>query len=147
ADLAGGEAIELASVREVVEDRGEEDTFELLDALAEGRSAEVLTRLERMIAGSDDPGRARLAFFSLLAGFCRQLVAVRGVVDRLNLPAGERNYNRFKDRVASSLGGALPGSPESPGSGFRNPLTGIHPFRLHRAYLAASRLPLAVLLA
>src|SRR6185503_14927760 len=58
ADLAGGGTIELASVREVVEDRGEEDTFQLLDALAEGRGGEVLTRLERMIAGSDDAGRA-----------------------------------------------------------------------------------------
>ncbi|HEV8240418.1 MAG TPA: hypothetical protein VGS57_13695 [Thermoanaerobaculia bacterium] len=140
ADLAGGETIELAAVREVVEDRGEEDSFQLLDALAEGRGGEVLTRLERMIAGSDDPGRARLGFFSMLAGFCRQLVAVRGVVDRLGLPAGERSYNRFKDRVAPALGGKLP-------EGLPNPLTGIHPFRLHRAYLAASRLPLPVLLA
>ncbi|HXT22223.1 MAG TPA: hypothetical protein VN923_15830, partial [Thermoanaerobaculia bacterium] len=147
ADLSGGATIEVASVREAVEDRGEEDTFQLLDALAEGRGAEVLTRLDRMISGSDDPGRTRLAFFSMLASFCRQLVAVRGVLDRLNLSPGERNYNRFKDRVAPSLGGALPGSPESPGGGLRNPLTGIHPFRLHRAYLAASRLPLPVLLA
>jgi DNA polymerase III delta subunit len=138
--LAGGGTIELAAVREVVEDRGEEDTFQLLDALADGRGAEVLTRLERMISGSDDPGRARLAFFAMLAGFCRQLVAVRGVVDRLGLAAGERNYTRFKDRVAPALGGALP-------EGLPNPLAGIHPFRLHRAYLAASRLPLPILLA
>jgi DNA polymerase III delta subunit len=140
ADLAGGATIELASVRETVEDRGEEDSFQLLDALAEGRAAEVLGRLDRMIAGSDDPGRARLAFFALLAGFCRQLVAVRGVVDRLGLSAGERNYTRFKDRVAPALGGSLP-------EGLPNPLSGIHPFRLHRAYLCAGRLPLPVLLA
>ncbi|HXT51650.1 MAG TPA: hypothetical protein VN811_11440, partial [Thermoanaerobaculia bacterium] len=140
ADLSGGATIEVASVREAVEDRGEEDTFQLLDALAEGRGAEVLTRLDRMISGSDDPGRTRLAFFSMLASFCRQLVAVRGVLDRLNLSPGERNYNRFKDRVAPALGGHLP-------EGLANPLAGIHPFRLYRVYLAAGRLPLPVLLA
>lgn len=140
ADLSGGDTIEVASVREVVEDRGEEDAWKLLDALAEGHGAEVLGRLERLIGGSDDPGRQRLAFFAMLAGFARQLVAVRGVLERLGLPPGERNYSRFKDRIAPALGGALP-------EGLPNPLAGIHPFRLHRAYLAAGKLPMPVLLA
>jgi len=140
ADLAGGEEIGVASVKDAVEDRGEDDSWQLLDALAEGRAGEVIGRLDRMVGGSDDPARARLAFFSLLAGFCRQLVAVRGVVDRLGLAAGERNYNRFKERVAPALTAELP-------EGLGNPLSGIHPFRLHRAYLAAGRLPLATLLA
>jgi hypothetical protein len=139
ADLSGGDTIELAAVREVVEDRGEEDSWQLLDALAEGRGAEVLSRLERLVTGSEDPARARLAFFSLLAGFCRQLVAVRGVVDCLGMPRGERNYQRFKDRLAPALTGELPG-------GLANPLSGVHPFRLHRAYLAAGRLPHATLI-
>jgi DNA polymerase-3 subunit delta len=139
ADLSGGETIELAAVRDAVEDRGEEDAWQLLDALAEGRGAEVLGRLERMIAGSDDAGRQRLAFFAMLAGFVRQLVAVRGVLERLDLPPGERNYTRFKDRIAPALGGKLP-------EALPNPLAGIHPFRLHRAYLAAGRLPMPVLL-
>jgi DNA polymerase III delta subunit len=140
ADFSGGATIGLAAVREVVEDRGEEDAWQLLDALAEGRAGEVIGRLERLVSGSDDPARARLAFFAMLAGFCRQLVAVRGVVDRLGLPRAERNYTRFKDRVAPALSGELP-------EGLRNPLAGIHPFRLHRAYLAAGRLPLPALLA
>jgi len=138
ADLSGGEPITRALVADVVEDRGEEDSWQLLDALAEGRGAEVLARLERLIGGSDDPARQRLAFFSLLAGFARQLVAVRGVVDRLGLPRGERNYSRFRDRTAPTLQGELP-------EGLPNPLAGIHPFRLHRAYLAASRLPSTLL--
>lgn len=139
ADLTGGETIELTAVREVVEDRGEEDSWQLLDALAEGRGAEVLERLERLLGGSDDPDRTRLAFFSLLAGFCRQLVAVRGVIDGLGIPHGERNYQRFKDRLAPALTGELP-------EGLANPLAGVHPFRLHRAYLAAARLPEVALL-
>jgi DNA polymerase-3 subunit delta len=142
ADLAAGAgaaSIDRALVQAAVEDRGEEDVWKLLDALAEGRAGEALGRLERLVAGSDDPMRARLAFFSLLAGFCRQLVAVRGMVERLGAPRGERNYNRFKDQVAPRLAGEMPG--------MKNPLAGIHPFRLHRAYLAACRLPMPTLLA
>ncbi len=140
ADLAGdGGTIDLAAVREVVEDRGEEDSWQLLDALAEGRGGEVLGRLERLVTGSEDPARARLAFFALLAGFCRQLVAVRSLVERLGLPPAERNYNRFKDRLAPALTGELP-------EGLPNPLAGLHPFRLHRAYLAAGRLAADLLL-
>jgi DNA polymerase III delta subunit len=134
ADLAGGGAIDRRLVEETVEDRGEEDVWQLLDALADGRAAEALSRLERLVAGSEDPGRARLAFFSLLAGFCRQLLAVRGVVDRLNAPRGERSYSRFKERIAPALTGELP-------ERLPNPLAGVHPFRLHRAYLAACRMP------
>jgi DNA polymerase III subunit delta len=140
ADLAGGGTIERALVEQGVEDRGEEDVWKLLDALADGRGGEALGRLERLVGGSDDPIRARLAFFALLASFCRQLVAVRGVVERLGAPRAERSYHRFRDRVAPTLTGELPG-------GMKNPLAGLHPFRLHRAYLAASRLPSPVVLA
>jgi hypothetical protein len=133
AQAAGG-TIERSLVESTVEDRGEEDVWQLLDALAEGRGGEALTRLDRLVAGSDDPGRARLAFFALLAGFCRQLVALRGVVERLGTPRGERNYTRFKDRLAPTLAGPLP-------EGLANPLAGLHPFRLHRADLAACKLP------
>src|SRR5687768_12042216 len=128
ADLAGAGAIERRLVEETVEDRGEEDVWQVLDALADGRSAEALSRLERLVAGSEDPGRARLAFFSLLAGFCRQLLAVRGVVDRLGAPRGQRSYTRFKDRIAPALTGELP-------EGLPNPPAGGPPFRLPRPYL------------
>jgi hypothetical protein len=134
AALAGRGPIERSLVESTVEDRGEEDVWQLLDALAEGRGGEALSRLERLVSGSEDPTRARLAFFALLAGFCRQLVALRGVIERLGAPRGERNYSRFRDRLAPALSGELP-------EGLPNPLAGIHPFRLHRAYLAACKLP------
>jgi DNA polymerase III subunit delta len=131
AQLAGGAAITRGLVQTAVEDRGEEDVWQLLDALAEGRAGEAVTRLERLLAGADEPVAARLSFFSLLASFCRQLVAVHGAVARLGLPRGERSYPRFRDRLAPALSGELPG-------GAPNPLAGLHPFRLHRAYLAVS---------
>ncbi|HYO16821.1 MAG TPA: hypothetical protein VE685_26790 [Thermoanaerobaculia bacterium] len=81
---------------------------------------------------------ARLTFFSLLASFCRQLTAVRGMMRAARVPAGESNYYRFKSSHAPALQGEIP-------TGGKNPLAGLHPFRLHRAYLAASRLPEAFL--
>ncbi|HVS01473.1 MAG TPA: hypothetical protein VMT16_01775 [Thermoanaerobaculia bacterium] len=134
AELAGGETIGRALVEDSVVDRGEEDVWQLLDTLAEGRGDEAQARVARLVGGSDDPLRARLSFFSLLAGFCRQLVAVRGVVDRLGLARGERSYNRFKERLAPVLTADLP-------EGWASPVAGVHPFRLHRAYLAACRMP------
>jgi hypothetical protein len=121
-------------VEEAVEDRGEEDVWQLLDAVAAGRGAEALDRLRRMIASSEDPLNTRLSFFSLFASFCRQLTAIRGMMRAARVPAGEANYARFRDRLAPALQGEIPG-------GGKNPLAGLHPFRLHRAYLAASRLP------
>src|SRR5204863_1866710 len=68
-----------ALVAGAVEDRGEEDVWQLLDAIAAGRGDEALTRVARLLRAADDPMAARLSFFSLLAGFCRQLVAVGGL--------------------------------------------------------------------
>jgi len=89
------------------------------------------------LAGADDPLQARLAFFGLFASFCRQLTAIRGMMRVARVPAGEENYSRFKDRWAPALQGEL----ALPEGRAKNPLAGLHPFRLHRAYLAASRLP------
>lgn len=133
AEMASGSVIERALVEANVEDRGEQDVWAVLDAVGEGEVGEALDRVERMFAGADDADRARFGFFSLLASFCRQLVAVRGLVERLGLPADERNYSRFKSRIAPKLSEALP-------EGLANPLGRLHPFRLHRAYLAAGRL-------
>ncbi|MBZ0112921.1 MAG: hypothetical protein K8J08_10700, partial [Thermoanaerobaculia bacterium] len=66
-------------------------------------------------------------------GFCRQLTLVRGAAEELGVRGGERNYNTFKNRVAPRLTAGFSG-------GGKNPLAGTHPFRLHRAYLAAFRL-------
>lgn len=124
-------------VEQSVEDRGEEDVWQLLDAVAAGRGAEALDRLHRLITGAEDPLNARLGFFSLFASFCRQLTAIRGMMRVARIPPGEGNYARFRDRLAPALQGEVPG-------GGKNPLAGLHPFRLHKAYLAASRLPEAV---
>lgn len=131
---AGANRITRKMVEQSVEDRGEEDVWQLLDAVATGRAAEALDRLSRLLTSADDPLAARLTFFSLFSSFCRQLTAIRGMMSAARVPAGEPNFARFRDRLAPALQGELPG-------GGKNPLAGLHPFRLHRAYLAASRLP------
>jgi DNA polymerase III delta subunit len=132
AGLAEGR-IDRKLVAQVVEDRGEEDVWQLLDAIAAGRGGEALGRLHRLLGAADDPMAARLSFFSLLASFCRQLTAIRGLLRLQGVPPGEANYNRFKTQLAPRLQADIAGG--------KNPIAGLHPFRLHRAYLAASRLP------
>ena len=136
ANLLGetGGRIDRRLVEQTVEDRGEEDVWQLLDAIAAGRGGEALDRLHRLLGGAEEALAARLSFFSLLASFCRQLVAVRGMMRVARVPAGEANYGRFKDRHAPALQSEIP-------TGGKNPLAGLHPFRLHRAYLAACRMP------
>jgi hypothetical protein len=137
ANLAQGgidRRIDRELVERAVEDRGEEDVWQLLDAIAAGRGGEALDRLRRLLSAADDPLAARLTFFSLLASFCRQLVAVRGMMRVARVPAGEANYGRFKSSHAPALQSEIP-------TGGKNPLAGLHPFRLHRAYLAACRMP------
>lgn len=137
ADLAlatPGGRIDRKLVQQAVEDRGEEDVWQLLDAVAAGKAAEALGRLRRLIGAAEDPLNARLAFFALLAAFCRQLIAVRGMMRIARVPAGESHYPRFRDRHAPALQSEVPG-------GGKNPLAGLHPYRLHRAYLAAARFP------
>ncbi|MEO1367144.1 MAG: hypothetical protein AAFX50_08185, partial [Acidobacteriota bacterium] len=120
-------------VEETTKDRGEEDVWQILDAIGNGRGGEAITRYKRLIDGADDPIGQRLSFFGLLASFCRQLSAVAGVARSVRAQPGVRSYNQFKDRVAPKLQGELEG-------GVKNPLGGLHPFRLHKAYLAASRI-------
>lgn len=131
---AEGGRIDRKLVEQTVEDRGEEDVWQLLDAIAAGRGGEALNRLRRLIGSAEDPLAARLTFFSLLSSFCRQLVAIRGMMRVARVPAAEANYARFKSQHAPALQGEIP-------IGGKNPLAGLHPYRLHRAYLAASRLP------
>ena len=138
AHLAGTERISRALIERVVEDRGDEDVWKLLDAIGAGRAGEALERLERLLASSDDLIASRLSLFGLLAGFCRQLTALGGQLRAGVVRRGERNYQRFKSGLAPRLQEPLP-------SGGQNPLTGLHPYRLHRAYLTACALPEAEL--
>ncbi|HEV7668329.1 MAG TPA: hypothetical protein VGS22_07375 [Thermoanaerobaculia bacterium] len=138
ANLAGaGGRIERRMVEDNVEDRGEEDVWQILDAIGGGRAGEALDRLSRLLGSAEEPVAARLSFFGLLAAYCRQLTACSGLIRVAGVPAGETNYPRFKDKLAPALQRELPG-------GGKNPLAGLHPYRLHKAYLAASRLPLAL---
>lgn len=130
--VAAAARIERQLVADVVADRGEEDVWQLLDAVGAGRGGEALARLGRLLGSAPDPIAARLSFFALLAGFCRQLVAVRSLMELKRVPPGERSYPRFKARLAPALQGELP-------AGGANPIAGLHPYRLHRAYLAAGR--------
>ncbi len=135
AALAGqGGAIEPAQVEAAVEDRGEEDVWKILDAVSAGEAEQALGRLRRYLASAEDPVAARLSLFALLAGFCRQLAAIGALLEAASLPRGESRYGSFKARIAPALQEKRPGGGE-------NPLAGLHPYRLHRAYLAASRLP------
>ena len=136
--LSGGVPIDAALVDSNVDDRGQEDAFQMLEAIGSGRAAEALQRLERHLGSAEDPIVARLQFFGLLASFCRQLVAVRGIAAAARVPAGERDYNRWKTRWAPAMQGEIAGLA-------KNPLAGLHPFRLHKAYLAAGRIPAATL--
>jgi hypothetical protein len=131
---AGEARITRKVVEHNVEDRGEEDVWQLMDAVAAGRVGEALDRLHRLLTSADDPLAARLTFFALFSAFCRQLTAIRGMMRAARVPGGDANFARFRDRLAPALQGELPG-------GGKNPLAGLHPFRLHKAYLAASRLP------
>jgi len=132
ANLGGGKSITLALVSETTRDRGDEDIWGVLDAIGEGRADKAMVGIDRLLRGADDVVSTRLSILSLLAGFCRQLVAVGGMVRASGVAKGERSYPRFKEKIAPSLQADL-------AEGRKNPLAGLHPYRLHRVYLAASR--------
>lgn len=143
AHLAQGQAsegrgkteIDRKMVEEVVEDRGQEDVWQILDAIGSGRPGEALERYERMLASAEDPLATRLSFFALLAALCRQITAIRGVMRLAGIPAGERNFKRFEERYAPAFSKPLP-------DGSKNPLASLKsPYRLYKAYLAACRVP------
>lgn len=132
ANLSGGGPIERELVEAQVEDRGEQDVWAILDAIGAGKPGEALAALGRRLGGAEDPVSERLAFFALLGGFVRHMIAVEGLLRATGAPSGVASYPRFRDQVAPRLQGAVPGLD-------KNPLQGMHAFRLHRAYLAAAR--------
>lgn len=136
AEMSRGASITAADVRDTVADRGEQDVWSILNAIGNGGAEgarEAVSRLDRYLGAAADPMAARFSFWGLLTGFCRHLTAIAGAVSSRSVPSGERNYNKFKAQIAPRLQSKLP-------SGGANPLTGLHPYRLHRAYLVASRL-------
>lgn len=131
AEGAGRARIDRSLVEAGVEDRGQEDVFKLLDAVGAGRGDEALARLDRLLGSAEDPLAARLTFFTLFASFCRQLAATSGLMRLLRIPPGVR-YPAFKSRWAPRLQAEM--------DGLRSPLAGVHPYALHRVYLAASKI-------
>jgi DNA polymerase III delta subunit len=131
ASLTGGGVIDRELVLSVVEDRGEEDQWQILDKIGAGAGGEAVHRLRRLMASAEDPMAARLSFFGLVAEFARHLTAVGGSLERGGIAPGVRNYARFKQGIAPRL-------QEELADGVASPLAGLHPYRLHKAYLAAS---------
>ena len=134
ATLAGSGKITVDLVTETVEDRGDEDVWQVLDAIGSGRPGNAIERIDRLMAASEDPVATRLSLFSLVASFCRQVSVIGGLLAGSGVRRGERSYQRFKANIAPKLQEPLAGDRP-------NPLAGLHPFRLYRAYLAASALP------
>ncbi len=119
--------------RELVEgnvaDRGDQDVFQILDAVGQGDVRTALQRYTRYQDAAEDPIASRLGFLSQLATFCRHLLWVDVRLQETGIERGVA-YPQFKQRLASKLA-AKDGVGE---------LAGIHAFRLHKAYLAAGRL-------
>jgi len=134
ASQAAGGRITRQLVEQSVEDRGEQDVWQILDALGQGRGGDALAQLRRYLAAADDEIGARLSFFGMLARFCRQLVAVAGAVQLFNVPRGETYYRRFEQRWVPVLQGELP-------NGDANPLAGLKAYPLFRAYQTAAAIP------
>ena len=131
ASQAAGGRITRGMVVESVDDRGDEDVWKILDAVGNGRGAEALGRYQRLLASAADVMSERLKFFGLLATFCRHVTAVAGMARLRQVPPGVRNFRQFENRWAPVLQGALESG--------KNPLAPpLKPFRLHKAYLAAS---------
>lgn len=126
--------IDKEMVESAVEDRGQEDVWQILDAIGAGRTGEALDRYARLLASAEDPVAMRLSFFALLAALCRQITAIRGIMRLAKVPPGERNFKRFEDRYAPLFAAALP-------NGRKSPLASLKPYRLYKAYVAACRLP------
>jgi len=133
AGLVDGGRIDFALVRDEVEDRGREDVWEILDAIGKGDGRQALQRTHRYLTSAEDEIAARLSLFTLIADYARQLATVGGALAAGRVRGGEANYARFKSQLAPLLQADL-------GNGQPSPIAKLHPYRLHRAYLAASRM-------
>ncbi|MCY3592523.1 MAG: hypothetical protein OXH32_12930 [Acidobacteria bacterium] len=130
--LAGGRRgssgrIDRAMVEEMVTDRGEEDTWKLLDTIGDAGPERALQQLRRFLDTAPDEAGALFPFAAALGGFCQHMAAIHGALSRVEAPTAH-NYNAFRSRVLPKL------KPELPES-----VAKVSPFRLFRAYQAASR--------
>ena len=117
--------IERSDVDEMVTDRGEEDMWEILNAIGEKGPAIALEQFRRFLDTAPDLNGALFPFFGALGGFCQHMTAIHGALARARVPA-VYNFNAFKSRVLPQLKADLPES-----------VAKVTPFRLFRAYQAA----------
>lgn len=126
--------IGLEAVQAAIEDRGDEDVWKVLDAIGAGKADEALYRIRRLLAAAEDVTAERLSFFALLAAFSRQLTTVSEMLELTGVSKAETSFARFKSQIAPRLQEDLQG-------GRKNPIAGLHPFRLFRVYRAVCRMP------
>ena len=140
ASLAGPEgSIDAELVEANVEDRGEEDPFALVDAVAAGKASEALSRIARKIAGAEDPILERLGVLSQLITLSKRLAAMRTIAAREKIPFTEGNYKRFEANLYQRFTAPVPGITGNPLAAIR------HPFPMFKLYQAAGRIPAAAL--
>jgi DNA polymerase III delta subunit len=136
--MVPGGAIDKQRVEATVEDRGDEDAWKILDAIGAGDIQNALFRLRRLLGSAEDPMAARLSFFSLVASFGRQLIAVSALLDSTGVSRSEASYQRFKTKIAPAL-------QADSAEGLKSPVAKLHPYRLFRVYQTACRIPSAEL--
>jgi hypothetical protein len=134
ATLAGAGGIDRALVRENVEDRGEEEVWPILDALADGNAEGALAKIRRRITSAEDPLVERLSLFGLLSGFAKQVAAVGGALQASAPRRGNSSSPVFSERVVVELQKLL-------AEAGLVAMARLQPFRLRRAFRLASRLP------
>lgn len=111
---AGAGRIDRATVEESVVDRGEQDVWDVFNAMEGGKPGAALAAFRRYLDSAADEQGERFRFLSLLAGRCQQLAAVHGLAMAHSLPEAG-NYNGFKARVLPKLMAAWPGAVRKPG--------------------------------
>lgn len=110
----GDRRIDRGKVEESVVDRGEQDVWEVFNAMEGQRPGAALAALRRYFDSAADRQGERFRFLSLLAGRCQQLAATHGIAMAHGLPE-TRNFNGFKARVMPKLMAEWPGAVKKPG--------------------------------
>ncbi|MCY3927147.1 MAG: hypothetical protein OXG81_02595 [Acidobacteria bacterium] len=110
----GAGRIDRAAVEESVVDRGEQDVWDVFNAMEGQKPDAALAALRRYFDGAADRQGERFRFLSLLAGRCQQLTAAHGIGMAHSLPEA-RNFNGFKAKVLPKLMTEWPRGVKKPG--------------------------------
>ena len=110
----GDRRIDRATVEESVVDRGEQDVWDVFNAMDAQKPDAALAALRRYFDSAADRQGERFRFLSLLAGRCQQLAAVHGLAMAHGLPE-TRSFNVFKAQALPKLMAEWPGTTKKPG--------------------------------